>query len=125
MGETLTARQPLSMRSVHFNEEGKQRFMQTMIHRYSSAGGVDVPQTESTFGPDAVVEVDRMFRRQSNKPVWRHYVVYIARPAIAPGSCRADYYPAQVLIYKAGMRKDRIVNMRKEDLPVALKAGRL
>ena len=116
--------QPIPIRALILREDdGGPRFTQCTIHRYTSAGGVDVPQTDAVFTTRGVVETDRIFGRiVKARAIWLQFAVYF----VAPDSRGAnDRHVREVLVFKVGSTSLRhLVNIRTSDRKLALAAAK-
>ena len=113
--------QVIPIRALVLREDNNgAQFTHCVIHRYTSAGGVDVPQTDAVFTSQGLVETDRVFGRTVKRhPVWRQFAVYYVTPEGTQGvgeRARGEGSP--------GVQNPKyLVNIRTDDRTLALAAG--
>lgn len=116
--------QVIPIRALVLREDNNgAQFTHCVIHRYTSAGGVDVPQTDAVFTSQGLVETDRVFGRTVKRhPVWRQFAVYYVTPE---GTQGVGERATEVLVFKVGATSlKHLVNIRTDDRTLALAAAR-
>ena len=114
---------PIRALLLRESDEGP-HFTHCIIHGYTSAGGVDVPQTDAVFTIQGAVKTDRIFGRTvKTRAIWRQFAVYFVT---RPDDIRADHGRApEVLVFKVGAASlTQLVNLRTGDRKLAMAAAK-